>query len=210
MRSFYRVAVRSALLLSALTPVSLLKAQDSKMAVLYRESYVLEAKRDYVGALAKVRDARAAGGNSYFSAIRAGWLAYLQGDFRASIASYSEAVSTEPKAIEAKLGLTLPLLAQRNWRELERACVAALASDPRNATALARLGVAQYNGGNFAAAESTYRRLMEDYPSEMDYRTGLGWALLKQGKNGDARPIFESVLAVSPDNVNAKAGLGIR
>ena len=116
----------------------------------------------------------------------------------------------DPKAIEAKLGLTLPLLAQRNWRELERACSAVLAVDGRNATALARLGLAQYSAGNFSGAEATYRRLTEDYPSEMDYRTGLGWALLKLGKSAEAKAIFDGVLAVSPDNVNAKAGLGVR
>lgn len=206
----FRPSLPIVLALAFATPFASSAAQDPRTAGLYRDSYTLEAKRDYVGALAKVRDARAAGGNAYFSAIRSGWLAYLQGDFKASLASYSEAVAAEPKAIEAKLGLTLPLLAQRNWRELERACTAVLAVDPRNATALARLGLAQYNGGNFAGAESTYRHLMEDYPSEMDYRTGLGWALVKEGKNAEAKPIFESVLAVSPDNVNAKAGLGIR
>ena len=85
-----------------------------------------------------------------------------------------------------------------------------LAVDGRNATALARLGLAQYSAGNFSGAEATYRRLTEDYPSEMDYRTGLGWALLKLGKSAEAKAIFDGVLAVSPDNVNAKAGLGVR
>ena len=210
MKPFLRASCRLVFAVAIIAPAHVLRAQDARVSGLYRDSYTLEAKRDYVAALAKVRDARAAGGNAYFSAIRSGWLAYLQGDFKASLASYSEAVAAEPKAVEPKLGLTLPLLAQRNWRELERACAAVLAVDPRNSTALARLGLAQYNGGNFSAAESTYRHLMEDYPSEMDYRTGLGWALVKQGKNGEAKPIFESVLAVSPDNVNAKAGLGVR
>ncbi len=210
MQSALRASLRTLLALAVLTPVCTIRAQDARAAGLYRDSYVLEAKRDYTGALAKARDARAAGGNAYFSAIRIGWLEYLQGDFKGSIASYSEAVASEPKSIEAKLGLTLPLLAQRNWRELERACGAVLAVDPRNATALARIGLAQYSGGNFASSENTYRRLVEDYPSEMDYRTGLGWALLKLGKNAEAKAIFEGVLAVSPDNVNAKAGLGVR
>ena len=75
------------------------------------------------------------------------------------------------RSIEPKLGLTLPLLGQRNWRELERACQAVLAVDPHNATSLARLGLAQYSVGNFAGAEATYRRLADDYPSELDYQT---------------------------------------
>ncbi len=185
-------------------------AQDARSAGLFRESYALEAKRDYPAAMARVRDARAAGANAYFSAIRLGWLAYLAGDFQGSVASYTQAIAAEPRAIEAKIALTLPLMAQRNWRELERACAAVLAADGRNVLALARLGLAQYNAGNFTGAEGTYRRLSDDYPSELDYRTGLGWALLKQGKAGDGRSVLEAVLAVSPDNASAKAGLGIR
>ena len=60
------------------------------------------------------------------------------------------------------------------------------------------------------AAEATHRRLADDYPSELDYKTGLGWALLKQGKGAEAKAVFEGVLAVSPDNVSARAGVGAR
>jgi len=194
----------------ACVPLSRLAAQGERVPGLYRDSYALEAKRDYAGALARVREARSAGSNAYFAAIRSGWLSYLLADYQASIGSYTAAIAAEPKAVEPKLGLTLPLLALRNWRELERACSAVLAVDAHNVTALARLGLAQYNAGNFSGAEATYRKLVEDYPSESDYRTGLGWALLKLGKTADARQWFESVLAVSPDNASAKLGLGMR
>ncbi len=203
--------IRSGLVALVLAlPAGRAAAQADRSGTLYRDSYALEAKGDYAGALTRTREARGGGVNTYFATLRMGWLSYLVGDYPASIASYSAAIAAEPKAIEPKLGLTLPLLAQRNWRELERACNAVLATDPRNVTALARLAIAQYNAGNFGGAESTYRRLTADYPSEADYKTGLGWALLKLGRNGEARQLFEAVLAVAPDNANAKAGLGIR
>ncbi len=201
---------RSLVIIAACLPLSRVAAQNDRTGALYRDSYTLEGKKDYVAALARVREARTAGGSAYFAALRSGWLQYMQGDFAASVASYTEAVASEPKAVEPKLGLTLPLMAQRNWRELERACTAVLAIDPHNATALSRLGVAQYNAGNFSGAEATYRRLTDDYPSDTDYKTGLGWALQRQGKKGEARPWFEAVLSVSPDNANAKAGLAAK
>lgn len=210
MSRFSSLLARSLVAAAVLLPTARAAAQNDRTGALLRESYSLETKRDYAAALARVREARAAGAPAYFSALRAGWLTYLQGDFAASVASYTEAVAAEPKAIEPKLGLTMPLLAQRNWRELERACNAVLALDSRNVTALARLGIAQYNAGNFAGAESTYRKLTEDYPSDLDYKTGLGWALLKLGKKGEARSVFEAVLSVSPDNTNAKAGIAAR
>jgi tetratricopeptide (TPR) repeat protein len=208
--SVARSAAALAAVIALATPLSAGHAQSERTGALLRDSYVLEGKRDYSGAIVRVREARNAGATAYFVALRSGWLSYLLADYQGAIASYSEAVAAEPKAIEPKLGLTLPLLAQRNWRELERACMAVLQLDPRNATALSRLGLAQYNAGNFAGAEATYRRLVDDYPADLDYRTGLGWAQLKLGRNADARTTFEWVLAVSPDNVNARAGLSSR
>ena len=202
-----RHVISAATLLFVISAVPL-SAQTAKAAGLYRDSYALEAKRDYAGALAKVREARQSGSNMYFANVRMGWLAYLSGNYAASIASYAEAIINEPKAIEPRLGRTLPLLAAGNWRELERQCREVLAMDAQNATALYRLAVAQYNGGNFADAAASYQVLVAAYPSDLDFKTGLGWSLLKQGRQADARPLFEAVLAVSPDNLNALKGLG--
>ena len=190
---------------------SLLRAQsESATANLYRESYALEAKHEYAGALAKVHDVTRTSGRTYFATMRLAWLAYLAGDFAASQAEYAVAIAAEPKSIEPKLGLTLPLLAARNWKDLDRACREALVVDPHNATALARLALAQYWGGSYAEAVATYRQLVVDYPSDLDYKTGLGWAYVKLGRLADARPVFEAVLAVSPDNTNAKQGLAVK
>lgn len=206
----HAASYRLLLAASALTIAAPLvaRAQGDATARLYRESYALEAKRDYVGALAKVRDAKRAGSNAYFATIRLGWLTYLSGDYAGAVTLYTDAAALEPKAIEPKLGRTLALLAVGNWRELEKAAREALAIDAQNVTALSRLAVAQYNSGNFADAAATYKKLNEAYPSDLDFKTGLGWALLKQGRTTDARPLFESVLAVSPDNLNALKGLG--
>lgn len=194
-------------LLLALTAVPV-QAQTTRAAGLYRESYALEAKGNFAGALAKVRDAKQAGSNVYFASIRMGWLAYLAGDYTSSMASYAEAIVAEPTAVEPRLGRTLPLLAAGNWRELERQSRDVLALDAQNALGLYRLAVAQYNSGNFADAAATYQKLVTAYPSDLDYKTGLGWSLLKQGRAANARPLFEAVLAVSPDNLNALKGLG--
>ena len=76
---------------------------------LYRRSYQLEAKGDYSGALARMREIRNVAGASYFVSLRTGWLAYLDGDYTAAEAGYREAVAAKPAAVEAKIGLTLVL-----------------------------------------------------------------------------------------------------
>ncbi|HQP36515.1 MAG TPA: tetratricopeptide repeat protein [Polyangiaceae bacterium] len=184
-------------------------ANDTQLASLYRESYQLEANRDYAAALAKMREIKSKAAGSYFASLRLGWVAYLAGDYQASEVAYREAATAAPKAVEPRLGLTLPLLAARKWRELERATRDVLALDPNNAVARARLAHAQYSVGNYPDSATTYRKLIEEYPAELDHQTGLGWCLLKMGRKAEARQTFGGVLAVSPDNANAKAGMAV-
>ncbi len=199
-------------LIVVIGPSTVLHAQnqaDLKVATLFRESYALEAKGDYGAAAAKVREARQAS-NSYFAVVRLAWLQYLAGDYTSSASSYTEAVALEPKAIEPKVGLTLPLLAGKKWKELDRACRDVLALDPMNVSAQARLAQALYWNSNYADSAATYQKLTAAYPSNLDYKTGLGWALLKQGRTADARQLFQVVLAVSPDNPSAKEGMAVK
>ena len=101
---------------------------------LYRQSYVLEAKGDYQGALARMREVQKTAGKSYFLSLRTGWLAYLAGNYQAAEASYRAAIATKPAAIEAKIGLTLVLYVAQRWKELETACKQVLSEDPKHAT----------------------------------------------------------------------------
>lgn len=174
---------------------------------LYRASYAAEARGDYAGALAKLREIRKSAGASYFVSLRTGWLAYLARDLTTAEAQYREAVAAKPKAIEPKIGLTLVLFVAHKWRHLETACKQVLAEDGKHPTVRARLAAAHFNLGNYPDAAAGYRKLVEEYPGELDYHTGLGWALLRLGKREEAQNSFDYVLAVSPDNLNAREGI---
>jgi tetratricopeptide (TPR) repeat protein len=173
----------------------------------HRASFQLEAKGDYTGALAKMNALRAAGDNSYFVILRTAWLRYLAGDFAGAETEYRAAMAAKPKAVEPKVGLTLALYAAGNWKALLVACQAALADNPKDATLRARLASAHYNLNRYPDAASLYRKLIEEYPGVLDYQTGYGWALQRMGKRKEARAVFQAVLAVSPDNANAKEGM---
>jgi tetratricopeptide (TPR) repeat protein len=177
---------------------------------LYRASYQAEARGDYTGALDKLREIRKSAGASYFASLRTGWLAYLAGDLVTAEASYRDAIAAKPKALEAKIGLTLVLFVAQKWRPLESACKQVLAENDKNPTVRARLAAAHSNVGNFPDAAAGYRKLVEEYPAELDYQTGLGWALYRLGKREEARRAFEFVLSVSPDNPNARDGIAAK
>jgi len=182
-------------------------AHAASVADLYRQSYRLEADGKPARALTAMQSIKAKTGGSYFVTVRIAWLSYLSGRFSASEAAYKRAAKLEPKAIEPKLGLTLPLLVQKKWRELEAACRAVLKLDAKNGIARARLAHAHYASGNYPDAAVVYRGLVADYPAELDHQTGLGWAIARMGRIAEAKRIFAAVLAVSPDNANAKQGM---
>ncbi len=182
-------------------------AATPEVDALYRSSYALEAKGDVAGSLAKMREVQAKTSASYFVRARIGWLAYLAGRHDESVQAYNDAIRLQPAAIEPRLGLTLPLLAQGKWRDLDRACREVLKLDPNNMTARARLAHALYSVGNYPDSATYYRKLVAEYPADLTFQTGLGWAILKMGRRAEARTMFQQVLAVSPDNASAKAGM---
>ncbi len=204
-RSFVSVTLGLALL----TVSMVASADPPAIGDLYRSSYELEAKGDAAGALAKMREVHSRGGSSYFLKARMAWLSYLAGRFDDAVRTYNEAITLQPAAIEPKLGLTLPLLAQGKWRDLERACREVLKLDANNMVARARLAHAQYSVGNYPDSATTYRKLVAEYPADLTFQTGLGWAMLKMGRRAEARTMFQQVLAVSPDNASAKAGMAV-
>ena len=185
-------------------------AVGAEVPDLYRASYQAEARGDYAGALVKLREIRKSAGASYFASLRTGWLAYLASDLSTAEANYRDAIAAKPKAIEAKIGLTLVLFVAQKWRPLEAACKQVLADNDKNPTVRARLAAAYYNLGNFPDAAAGYRKLVEEYPAELEYQTGLGWALLRLGKIEEAQKVFGFVLSVSPDNPNARDGMAAK
>jgi len=176
---------------------------------LYRQSYMQEAQGKPLEALATMRQVRSATGGSYFVVVRMAWLAYLGGKHAEAVAGYEEAIRFAPAAIEPRIGLTLPLLAQQSWRPLEVACREVLKLDPNHMLARARLAHANYSVGNYPDAAVLYRKLVDEYPADLDHQTGLGWALARMGRVKEAKAIFQQVLAVSPDNPNALQGMAL-
>ena len=116
-----------------------------------------------------------------------------------------------------------PAQAQSSYREaLTRAAELDKAGDPAAAAAALqpleegysqdytlqlRLAWLRYSAGDYAGAETSYRRVLVLNPNSLDALNGLGWTLVKRGKCDAARPRFEAVLTSKPDTELARAGL---
>ncbi len=173
----------------------------------YQESYALEAAYNYDRALRQLAGIPAEGPDAYLLPLRRGWLLYLLGRYEESVTAYRRAIAADSAAIEAHLGLTLPLMALRRWGEAEAATRAVLARAPGNYRAQSRLAYCLYSAGKHAPAAEVYAELVAAYPADVDMRTGLGWARLKLGDTAGARSAFADVLHLVPDHSSAQEGM---
>lgn len=196
--------VAAVLLILVLAPAGAARA-DAGGA--WRASYAAEGRGDAAAALAALEPLGAAGG--YVAALRRGWLLYLAGQHAAAAEQYARAAELEPRAVEARLGAMLPLMALRRWKDAERVGEEVLALSPGDFTATSRLAFIQYSQAQWARAEGLYRRALSAYPASVDVRTGLGWTLLKVGRFKEARAELERVLAFAPDHAVAREGLAL-
>ena len=191
----------------ALSGASMAAAAD--VSELFQESYALELSYAYDAALRRIQDIPADGPDAYLVALRRGWLLYLLGRYADSAEAYRAAAGVSPEAIEPWLGLTLPLMALRDWTSAQEACERVLERAPGTYLAMSRLAYIRYNTGKYTEAAVEYAKVIDHYPSDVEMRAGLGWSLLKQGREAEARAAFEDVLRSSPDHVSAAEGLGM-
>jgi tetratricopeptide (TPR) repeat protein len=199
-------ALGAALLLT-ITGLQSKAAEPADDAQLYQESYAFEALGDFESALDAMHRVTGKRRETYFHHLRLGWLHYSAGAFDASMNAYRAAISLEPGAVEPYLGLLLPQLARRSWKDAEKTARLALERDPMNAPASARLAWALYNQGRFPEAEVVYRKVLASYPADLEMRAGLAWSLLEQGKHAPAEAEFRRILEVAPEHPGARSGL---
>lgn len=206
MRRFTSIALFALTLTATLTiAVGSARAADDA-ASRFRASYALEGGGDYPGALAELSQLDAHGSLAYAIHLRRGWLLYLAGRHADAVAAYRAAIDAEPAAVEPVLGVTLPLMALRRWKEAEDAARDAIALAPGHYTATSRLAYVLYNSGRHPQAAQVYGKLVELYPADVEMRAGLGWALLKAGEARRACAAFDRVLAIAPTHTSAGQG----
>ncbi|MEY4579990.1 MAG: hypothetical protein RL701_4693 [Pseudomonadota bacterium] len=173
----------------------------------WEASYSAEAAGKFDTALSALALLPSGQRDCYLAEFRRGWLQYRLGHYAESVTAYRSAVSKEPGAIEARVALLLPLMAASKWNDVTQTAEAVLQIDPENYLALQRLAFAKFSTQHFAEAETLYRRLLVLYPSDVEMRAGLGWTVLRMGKQAQAAALFSQVLEVAVSHASAVRGL---
>jgi len=174
------------------------------IAECYYNSYKYEKKQDYTQAIKSLMPVYKAYPRGYTVNLRLGWLYYLKGNYANSEYHYKKALQANSYSIEAMLGLSLPLMAQGRWQEVEKVMLNVLKIDYYNYYGNLRYCLALLKQNKYKIAEKVARKMLFIYPTDVNFLNYLGISLYKEGKKAYARSIFESVLILSPNNEIAK------
>ena len=173
----------------------------------WQRSYQLEAAGKYAEAMAAIDAVPVNGPEAELRLLRRGWLQYLPGNFDESIREYRLAIERNSRSVDARLGVILPLLAAKRWREAEQAAQAALTLAPNNYTALLRLVIALEAQQDWAIMAKTAANMVTSYPSDASAYVYLARANAWLGKRDEAVAAYSAAVSRYPGHVEAKAYL---
>ena len=182
-----------------------ISAMASAGSSVWEKSYQLAAAGKYEQA-ASVIEAMADSGNEY-AVLRYAYLMYLQGENADSISYYSKAIELNPDSIDAKLGITLPLIAQKRWRQVKSYSMQVLHMSHWNYTAHVRLMLAEEGLRTWDSLREHAAQLAKTYPSDATALVYLARANAWQGDVAAAKAAYQKVLIRVPGHLEANAYL---
>jgi len=184
-------------LLFSLVPVSLVEANE------WSESYQLEAEGKYSAAAAVLDSLLAQKPISEFGLLRRGWLNYSARNYNDSISDYQHALTLNPNSLDARLGLTLPFMAQGRWREAALHAGKILDIAPWQYYAHIRLMACEEAMMQWDVLEKHAKKVAERYPSDATIQVFLARAHLNSGNRDLALAAYARVTQIVPNHMEA-------
>ena len=135
--------------------------------------------------------------------LRSGWLYYLAGNYSRAIKFYQTALQVNKDSLEARLGMTLPLLAQARWREAAIEAQAVISESKWDYYANLRLMVAEEGLKQWKTLKQHAQQLNRRYPSDASFLVYLARAHIHLGEPAGAREAYGKVLELFPGHLEA-------
>lgn len=170
---------------------------------LWKESYDLEQAKDYKRAAQVLFPVLRQSPNHELLWLRLGWLSYLSENYNDSIKYYTRALNINPYSIDARLGLTLPLLAQSRWKEAAIYARQVIAISAWNYYAHIRLMASEAGQLEWEVLQDHAAAVALHYPSDPTVFAYLALAYAMQSERAKAILTYNQVLERSPDNKEA-------
>jgi tetratricopeptide (TPR) repeat protein len=170
----------------------------------YQRSYLYEKVGDYTNAIKALMPVYNAYPNSYTVNLRLGWLFYLLKKYQNSEFHYRNAIKAIPTSAEAKLGLTLPLMAQQKWQDTEKVIYQILKVDYYNYYANLRLCYVFEKEKKYPLMQTVSQKMLALYPTSVPFLVYLAKSYYYLGNMKKAEKLFKDILILDPENVTAK------
>ncbi len=200
--------VRSSVLF--LVVVFVLLARVSHAEDAWSESYRLEALAKYKDAARVMDKLIKAEPKNDFAISRRAWLNYLRGAYNKAVEDYRKAIRLNPKSLDARLGLLLPLLAQQRWREASSSAKGILKEAPLNYYAHVRLMSSEAGERKWRTLADHAARVAAYYPSDATVQIYLARANARLKNTRAAREAYKRVLERIPGHAEATRFLKAR
>lgn len=173
----------------------------------WQESYMLESAGKYAQASAFMDSVLRESPTHEFALMRHAWLNYLQGKYNDALRDYNHILFVNPQSLEARLGLTLPLMAQQRWREAAIEAHKVIAVSEWDYTAHMRMLVCEEAERKWDELAHHATELALRYPSDASVLVYLARAEAWRGNIRNAKAAYIKVLTRVPAHVEALAYL---
>ena len=169
----------------------------------WSESYKYEAEGKYQEAAAIIEKNLNKSGDKEFALIRYAWLNYLLGNYDDSISNYQKAIAINPDSIDAKLGITIPLLAKQSYTKAKRYAKQVLEVSPWNYTAHMKIMLCEQGQKRWATLKNHAYSLAKHYPTDTTIFVFLARAHANLGEGSEAIDAYKKVLIRYPGHYEA-------
>ena len=169
---------------------------------IWQKSHVLESKGEYEKAAAVLTPLLNHKASEY-ALLRYGWLNYLQGNYNDAIDSYKRALNFNPRSFDARLGVSLPLMAQGRWKEASRHLKQVIGQSPYHYLAHVRLMACEEGLRQWGTLEKHSKSMAAYYPSDATILVYLARAYAWQDKRNQAKVTYQRVLKRYPNHIEA-------
>jgi Flp pilus assembly protein TadD len=126
-----------------------------------------------------------------------------EGDYKAAISLYREALDRTPNDALTHTALAAALDAAGDWQEARAEYEKAITADPANTNAHYDLGQLEAQHGDYAAAESQFQQILAKSPQDAGAHAALGAVYAQTQRSAKAQQEFEAALKLDPNNFDA-------
>ncbi len=184
------------------------KTPDEKVKS-FNESVKHETSGNLDKAIESIKSIYSSNKDNYLINLRLGWLYYQKKDYSKSKEYYSEAIEINPKSIEAKLGLTLPLSAKNEWDKIKELYFDILKIDAMDYTANLRLGQIYLQNADYNNAKKYLEIAYHSFPSYYEPNLSLGWTYYYLSNKDKAKLLLTQALMLNEGDKLATEGLNL-